>query len=301
VIRRTDGVVPGIVPIPVPALRPRAHGRLHCGCPDTLDPVRPVIVQWLLDIPEEGRLLVTNEADFCPISPRSLKDEFIERFESLILSGKFSPGERVPSERDLGTLFGISRPVVHEGLRALESRGLVTIESRRGVRVNDYRRQGSIEMLLSILNYSGGRLSRSLFDGLLEMRLLFEVETARLAASRHSARHLDELHGLLARERAVIAPSIQDIVGIDYEFHLLIAMASGNEIYPLLMNSFRRIYDDILKEFYADASVIQPVFALHERLTAAIASGDTEGAGLAMLELLRFSEGNLRRILFGAS
>lgn len=246
-------------------------------------------------------MLVTNESDFSPISPRSLKDEFIERFEALILSGKFSPGDRVPSERDLGTLFGISRPVVHEGLRALESRGLVTIESRRGVRVNDYRRQGSIEMLLSILNYSGGRLSPSLFDGLLEMRLLFEVETARLAASRHGAEHLAELHQLLARERSIVTPSIQDIVGIDYEFHLLIAIASGNEIYPLLMNSFRRIYDDILKEFYADTSVIPPVFALHERLTAAIASRDKEAAGLVMLELLRFSEGNLRRILFGSS
>lgn len=274
---------------------------MHCGCFYTLDPVRPAAVQWLLDIPEEGRFCVTSESDFGPISLRSLKDEFIERFEALILSGKFSPGDRVPSERDLGTLFGISRPVVHEGLRALESRGLVTIESRRGVRVNDYRRQGSIEMLLSILNYSGGRLSRSLFDGLLEMRLLFEVETARLAASRHNTDHLDELHRLLARERGTVSPSILDIVGIDYEFHLLIAIASGNEIYPLLMNSFRRIYDDILKSFYADASVIQPVFALHERLTAAIASGDTEGSGLAMLELLRFSEVNLRRILFGAS
>lgn len=242
-----------------------------------------------------------DEPDYSPITPRSLKDEFIERFEALILSGKFAPGDRVPSERDLGSLFGISRPVVHEGLRALESRGLVRIESRKGVRVNDYRRQGSIEMLLSILNYSGGKLSRSLFDGLLEMRLLFEVETARLAAARHGADHLAELRALLERERTTGAPTLQDIVDIDYEFHLLLAIASGNEIYPLLMNSFRRIYNDILKEFYADSSVIQPVFAMHERLTEAIASRDTDASGRAMLELLRYSEVNLRRILFGSS
>ncbi len=125
---------------------------------------------------------MANDEFFSPIVGRSLKDEFIERFEALILSGKFKPGERVPSERDLGVLFGVSRPVVHEGLRALETRGLVTIESRKGVKVNDYRREGSIEMLLSILNYSGGKLSPSLFDGVLEMRMLFEAETARLAA-----------------------------------------------------------------------------------------------------------------------
>lgn len=247
--------------------------------------------------------MIDIDESFSPIAPRSLKDEFIERFEALILSGKFSPGERVPSERDLGALFGISRPVVHEGLRTLESRGLVTIESRKGVRVNDYRREGSIEMLLSILNYAGGKLSPSLLDGVLEMRLLFEVETARLAARRRSDDHLASLRESLVRERAILATAreatARDIAALDFEFHISIAIASGNEIYPLLMNSFRRIYRDILESFYADHGVVAPIFAFHERIVDAIAAGDEDGARRAMLELLSYSEANLRRILLG--
>jgi len=242
---------------------------------------------------------ILGDENFSPILPRSLKDEFIERFEALILSGKFRPGDRVPSERDLGVLFGISRPVVHEGLRTLESRGLVTIESRKGVRVNDYRREGSIEMLLSILNFAGGRLSPSLFNGVLEMRLLFEVETAGLAARRRSQENLAELRASLACESLQRPLSARIIADIDFGFHISIAIASGNEIYPLLMNSFRRIYQDILEAFYADESVIQPVFAFHGRIVAAIEQCDEAGARVAMLELLSFSETNLRRILFG--
>jgi len=242
---------------------------------------------------------ILGDENFSPILPRSLKDEFIERFEALILSGKFRPGDRVPSERDLGALFGISRPVVHEGLRTLESRGLVTIESRKGVRVNDYRREGSIEMLLSILNFTGGKLSPSLFNGVLEMRLLFEVETAGLAAKRRSQENLAELRASLERERVPGPMAARAVADIDYAFHISIAIASGNEIYPLLMNSFRRIYQDILEAFYADESVVGPVFAFHSRIVEAIERRDEAGARTAMLELLRFSEANLRRILFG--
>lgn len=250
--------------------------------------------------------MITYGEGFGPITPRSLKDEFIERFEALILSGKFAPGDKVPSERDLGVLFGISRPVVHEGLRALESRGLVTIESRKGARVNDYRREGSIEMLLSILNYTGGKLSQSLLDGILEMRLLFEVETSRLAALRRSESHVDELRSIVARERSMIdqgrggrSASSREVADLDLELHISIAIASGNEIYPLLMNSFRRIYHAILEAFYADATVVGPVFDYHGRLVEAIAARDEEGARVVMLEMLGYSERNLRRILFG--
>ncbi|GAB1456241.1 MAG: FadR/GntR family transcriptional regulator [Spirochaetia bacterium] len=244
-------------------------------------------------------MIVLEEEDFLPIKSHSLKDVFIERFEALILSGKFSPGDRVPSERDLGVLFGISRPVVHEGLRALESRGLVTIESRKGVRVNDYRKEGSIEMLLSLLNYSGGKLSQSLFDGILEMRILFEVETAGLAAKRRSDENLSDLLGLLQKEGSLGTYQAREVSDLDFEFHVAIAIASGNQIYPLLMNSFKKIYKDILEDFYADVSVIEPVFSYHRVIVASISEHDELGARSAMRALLRYSETNLRRILFG--
>ena len=49
-----------------------------------------------------------------PIRNESLKEIFIKRFEELIISGKFSVGQKLPSERELALQLGVSHPVVHD-------------------------------------------------------------------------------------------------------------------------------------------------------------------------------------------
>jgi len=57
--------------------------------------------------------------------------------------------------------LGVSRPVVHEGLLELAARGLVTIRPRHGAIVSDYRTQGSVTMLASLLAYQQGELDEA--------------------------------------------------------------------------------------------------------------------------------------------
>jgi len=235
-----------------------------------------------------------------PSATRGRKEEFIAKFEELILSGRFGPGDRLPPERELALSLGASRPVVHAALGCLAARGLVRIEARQGVFVADWRREGSVEMLLSIMSYSGGDLSPRLFDSFLEARVFFETETARLAASRRSAAQLDELERLVAKERLLESREPPDVTALDYAFHLDVALASGNDVYPLLMNSLKQIYERILDRFYTDQSVIPEVFALHRNLVAAISSRDEEESEAIMRRILEYGERNLRRILVGS-
>lgn len=225
------------------------------------------------------------------------KKAFINRFEELILSGRFGPGDRLPPERDLALSLGASRPVVHAALVELETRGLVRVEARRGVFVADWRREGSVEMLLSLMSYSGGDISPHLFDSLLELRLLFETETARLAACRRTEEQLEEIERVVARERLASKPSPHEVTVLDYNFHLAVAIASGNDIYPLLMNSLKRVYEQILDRFYTDETVIPEVFSLHRDLVAAIAAGKEKKSAEIMRGILVYGERNLRRIL----
>jgi DNA-binding FadR family transcriptional regulator len=228
---------------------------------------------------------------------RGRKADFIARFEELILSGRFGPGDKLPPERELAESLAASRPVVHAALGELAQRGLVRIEPRRGVFVADWRREGSIEMLLSIMSYSGGEIAPRVFESLLELRILFETETARLAATRRSPETLEELERVLARERLLEGSEAREVTALDFDFHLAVALASGNDIYPLLMNSMKRIYERILDRFYSDASVIPEVFRLHRELVAAIAGGKERKAAEVMRAILEYGENNLRRIL----
>ena len=67
---------------------------------------------------------------FKPISPKKISSQIAEQIRSSILAGEFSPGDKLPPERELAEMFGVSRPSVREALNLLSSSGLV--ESYQG-------------------------------------------------------------------------------------------------------------------------------------------------------------------------
>src|SRR5439155_4288661 len=112
--------------------------------------------------------------------------------EVLIRGGHFAVGDRLPSERQLATRFGVSRPTIRVALGQLESRGLVVTRSGSGTFVAERDHDAVAEEVSSDDNPAE----------VLEARLALEVAAARLAARRaHGDR--DALENL---RRAVEAP-----------------------------------------------------------------------------------------------
>ncbi len=220
-----------------------------------------------------------------PISTESLKQVFVSRFEELILSGRFSIGETLPSERELATQLKVSRPVVHEGLIELALRGLVTIRPRSGTVVNDFRKEGSIPLLLSLLNYHG-TLDPKIQQDILEMRMLFENEMVRLATQNRTEEHLNQLEEIIHQETIINRDDYQEVATLDYKFHQIIALASDNFIYSLLLNSFREIYLHLSTLFFSDPEVCTVVFDAHKEITEAVLEQDEERAVRIMTKLL---------------
>lgn len=223
-----------------------------------------------------------------PLRVKSLKDACVARLEELILSGELPVGQRMPAERDLAARLGVSRPVLHEALVDLSGKGLVTIQPRRGVVVNDYRQSGSFAMLTSLLNYANGELNPEMQRSLLAVRILLERETARLAAEHASQSQIEELRGILADEKAASKADATRLTELDYAFHLKIAVASGNLVYPLVLNSFKNIYTHFTAAFFqkeASTAVIDEVIAFHQQLLDTIAAHKTEQAA-AMMEAM---------------
>ena len=233
----------------------------------------------------------------CPVKTDSLKDVCIKRFEGLILSGAFVAGEKLPPERDLAKRLGVSRPVVHEALVDIAAKGLVTITPRKGTVVNDFRREGSIFLLTSLLEYHNGKLDPKLLEGLLNMRLLVEIETARLAAKYRTPAQLKEFRNVLKQEACSKHTDIETITQLDFEFHLILAIATDNLLYPLLLNSFKPVYTNLTGQFFEDVSVVSRVFDFHKKLVAAISAQDAEQAADIMHKMLSHGEERLRKII----
>jgi GntR family transcriptional repressor for pyruvate dehydrogenase complex len=232
-----------------------------------------------------------------PLKVQSLKEACVARLEELILSGELQIGERLPSERDFAARIGVSRPVLHEALVDLDAKGLVQILPRRGVFVSDYRRSGSLAMLSSLLAYHEGKLDPAFLQSMLDMRLMVETETARLAALNRTAEQMSEFRALLVQEEQAAGGNPQTLTDLDFSFHLSIAIASGNLVYPLIINSFQGVYTSLTGEFfrkYDDTPVVETVRQFHARLVEAFENQNAESARNVMVEMLKHGESYLR-------
>lgn len=228
-----------------------------------------------------------------PLQVNSLKSACVARLEELILSGELKAGERLPAERDLAARLGVSRPVLHEALVDLSAKGLVTINPRRGVVINDFRKSGSMAILSSLLSYHNGEIDPLLVASLLSMRILVETETARLAAEHASAEQLAELRQIVQSEAAADRGSLAALVELDFEFHLLVSIASENMAYPLILNSFKTVYTHFTTAFYqktAGSAVVDEVHATHQRLLTALENRDSQKCVEIMKSMLEHGE-----------
>jgi len=232
-----------------------------------------------------------------PLKAESLKEVFISRFENLILTGRLAIGQKLPPERELALQLGVSRPVVHEGLVELAAKGLVKLKPRAGAVVNDYRREGSLAVLESLINFQQGSLDPELLDSLIRVRALVEIETARLAAENRTDEHIREFREIVHAEESACSRNIEEITRLDFEFHLTIGMASGNLVYPLLNNSFRPVYMNFTSLFFTAPEVIPETLRFHRGLLRAIIDRNPKQAVEIMNGMLSHGEQRLRALL----
>ncbi|MCX7678895.1 MAG: FadR family transcriptional regulator [Spirochaetes bacterium] len=232
-----------------------------------------------------------------PLKNSSLKEQFVQRFEELILSGKLTIGQKLPSERELAKKLGVSRPVVHEGMVELASRGLVTLKPRVGTIINDFRTQGSISLLISLLNYHKGELDPKLLQSILQLRMFMEIEFARLAAINRTKEQLEILQKINKEEFLTRETDYEKITELDFEYHLHIAIATDNMVYPLLMNSFKPVYTNLSGLFFKHTSEARKVHQFHRELNVAIEKKNATAAKAIMKSMLTHGEFHLRKYI----
>jgi len=240
------------------------------------------------------------EAIFEPIEVQSLKEACLHQLEGMIFSGRLHAGEKLPSERQLATQLGVSRPILHQALVELEVKGLLEIIPRKGVYICDYRQAGSIVSLASYLSYHQGEMDVKLLNNLFDFRKLLEVETACLAATHRTSEQLESLKRVQEMEVEAKRESPEALTELDFSFHMQVAHASGNLVYPLIMNSFSEVYKSFTGrffEFYLDSDVIDKVYQFHDRLLRNISEERDLDAGSTMIEMLEHGASHLMEVL----
>ncbi len=176
--------------------------------------------------------------DFTKLKAPTLKELFVRELETMILSGKLKIGEKLPPERILAQQMQVSRAVVNSGIAELSRKGFLKVKPRSGVFVTDYRRYGTVETLLSIMNYNGGHLHRDEIRSILEIKMIVDKLAVELSVERHSDEDIDSLESYLDKMQQLNDNS-EKAADAAFSFYHEIAMTSQNTLLPLIYRSFR--------------------------------------------------------------
>ncbi|WP_373946971.1 FadR/GntR family transcriptional regulator [Paracoccus marcusii] len=192
----------------------------------------------------------------------------------------FAPGTRLPPERDLSEILGVSRGELRKALATLEAEGQVWRHVGKGTFIGSRRVE---VMSLSEID----RVTNP--AEVMRARLLIKPMLGREAALNATQDHIEAMAACILRTRS--AQTWRQYETADNEFHRLIAQATGNRLLLALfdaLNAVRRaVVWGVLRAGRQRPPDDHHSFAEHDRIAAAIAQRDLSGAAEAMHHHLR--------------
>ncbi len=206
------------------------------------------------------------------------------------MSGRIRPGEGLPNTQDLSAELGVSRSALREAIKVLGAKGMLEVRPRTGTRV--LPRSSWNLMDPELLGWCGPTLDADLVRSLLECRQLIEPGAAALAAQRATNPQLAAIEAAL--ERMAQAPSLDERVEADLDFHVAVLRASGNlflaqwglTVSSVLLVAFR------LSTGASDSYDV--AFSAHRDVVEAIRLRDAAGADRGMRAVLGAMAHDLR-------
>jgi DNA-binding FadR family transcriptional regulator len=225
-----------------------------------------------------GPMTAAPEPLFAPIRPTRASSDVIAQIRRAILSGKYRPGDRLPTEREMAQQFGVSRVTVRDALRALEANGLVRVKV--GGQGGPYVSEPDIALLSDSFS-THLQLRGTTFQELAEARLALETTAAQLAAQRATAEDLEALKAAI--QGPMQPPLAADTALSSLDFHTALVIAAHNQALLAMFRATRALIQQAFDTLHAQ----QPDMAANARrshgdLYAAIAARNPDQAAQLM-------------------
>ena len=213
-------------------------------------------------------------------------EEVISQLREMIHRGELRPGDRLPPERDLAKLLGVSRPTLRAGIRSLAAVGI--LQSRQGAGTFVVKADGPptldsapLRMMASLHGFTPGEM--------FEARRSLEMAIAGLAATRATSDQMASMSEEIAGMYASLDEPEQFLVH-DMRFHQAVAASSGNRILTSLMNMVATILFDVRSKTVKRAKDLKESAEMHRQIYRAIRDRDPAAAINAMRDHLMLAQ-----------
>lgn len=214
---------------------------------------------------------------------KPLYEQVVELIEARIINGDYRLGDQLPTEFELAAQYRVSRTVIREAMKTLKERGWVDTRVGKGTFLIDNVSRGvgaSFDVIVRMNPDLG-------FEHLIEVRELLEPGIAALAAVRASDEQIQAMRAAVDQmELAMNNPALKDefLIG-DYNFHTLMAQATGNPLVPSILQPVVTLMRDQQKyHLYRVKGGYLKSQSHHRQIMEAIANHDPDAARQAMLD-----------------
>ena len=205
-------------------------------------------------------------------------EEVAARLREMIHSGELAAGDKLPPERDLAKILGVSRPTLRAGIRSLSAVGILQSKQGAGTYVAAMAESPTLDSSpLRMLSALHGFTSDEMF----EARLALEMSIAGMAAKRVTSEQMTTLAEEIAGMYASLTDPEQYLVP-DMRFHQIVAAASGNRILTALMNMVATILFEYRSKTVKRATDLKESAEQHHNIYRALRDHDPEAAEKAM-------------------
>ena len=220
-----------------------------------------------------------------PIRKATVPGEIIEQIISMVRAGSLKPGDKLPTERELGELLDVGRSSVREALKGLETTGLLK-RTTEGTILCEPKEMEQRAFWMSTINTS--------IHEVFETRKLLEIEIVGLAAERSTPEDIKRLEEAIVEKCTLEEVSVSDTL-----FHRSLVEAAKNSLFSvvyhlvtgLLFQTHR--YYSFLKHDEEFETFLKTIFDQHRKILKAVESHDALSAKKAIKEHLDYAEKKL--------
>lgn len=199
----------------------------------------------------------------------TLAQDVVQQLMTLIVNGTISPGDKLPSEKQLMELFGVGRSTLREAIRALSALGLVEVKPPLGTFVPETFDEFFTKHL--------ALMSKIGFDNILELieaRILLEMDLAGIAAEKSTSEDHKKLDHILHMAKST--DDQEKFLQYDVEFHRTIAEIANNSFMLHMMNILQDVTMEWMHKVIQRHSPYELVLEQHKKIAKAIKSRDKE-------------------------
>jgi GntR family transcriptional repressor for pyruvate dehydrogenase complex len=232
------------------------------------------------------------DVPFGPVQkPQSVAEQISTHILDLLRQRQLRPGDKLPPERELAEMLGVSRPSLREALRALSIMQVIEVRQGDGTYVSSLEPEELVEHLSFVFMLDDSTLLQ-----LFEARKIIETGNAGLAAERITDEEIAALHACLERA-AQVKDEPEAFLIADIELHAIITEAAGNPLLKRFMSSIGVLSQASRHKTAVMPGVTATSLAHHREIVAALEARDPQAAKAAMLRHLVFVEQTYQRSL----